>query len=157
MPFAWNSTLCSKTFLTQGGLSLHRKKCVRYKIHKAQALEQRKEVVKIHIAKWKIALDAIRLKLMPKSNNVSDLGSPCIVFNICLGSSLQCVYWQKPNGHVWRYPTTFPFLFSTSSTFPNPGRASTMVLLTSSKRSRLAAWRAHTSHPITPCCHPQTS
>ena len=154
MPFACNSTLCSETFLTQGGLSLDRKKCVRYKIHEAQELEWRKEVAKIHIAKRKITLDAIRLKLKPKSNNVSDLGSPCIVFTIHLGCGLQCVYWWKPNGHIWRYPTTFPFPFSTSSTFLNPGRVSTMVLLTSRKISRLAAWRAHTSHPITPCCCP---
>ena len=92
MPFACNGTLCSDTFLLQGGLSLHRKKCAKYKIHEAQALEQRKEVGKIHTTKQKIALDAIRLKLKLESNNVSDLVSSCNIFDFHLGSGLQYAY-----------------------------------------------------------------
>lgn len=85
MPFACNSILCSETFKTQGGLSLHRKKCARYKTHEALALERRKEMVKVQMAKRKIALDAIRLKLRLKSNNVSELGSSArIVYNLCV-------------------------------------------------------------------------
>ena len=53
---------------------------MRYKTHKALALERRKEMVKVQMAKQKIALDVIRLKLRLKLNNESTLGSSYIVF-----------------------------------------------------------------------------
>ena len=71
MPFACKSKFCQEAFEMQGGLSLHRKKCPRYKIHEAIALKRRREMAKVQIAKCKTALDAVRLQLRQKSSNMS--------------------------------------------------------------------------------------
>lgn len=70
MGFACKSLHCQETFGTQRGLTMHRKHCDRYKTHEALASERRKELAQIKLAKRKVALDAVRLKI--RLSKVSD-------------------------------------------------------------------------------------